>query len=1346
MALPTFPNELTSNHWDKKKNATAGSTGIGEKLKELSEKFGTIRTSIRTLDELETAQRQDDLQRLKDQSDGQANDVEAFLKKLRDFTMFASKKGAELSKKKLFPKDTLKLLDRITKKAESFDQEIQTESVRIRKLAAERLKRLAEQQVDNDPNPTLAAILKRLATVPAEHPLHFVFALGQTCGLVVTRQQISGGHRDAAKEMREGAGKLIEGDCHGENGVCIFVVTEQPPVGMARKIVAAAQALAQTRIRAKVRVAGQDGEDDSDDLEINVPPEPIQQDLQRRDELLAQSRQLAQKINELRESQPALGEALRVRFAEAVLATRGDLDRAAILLENVRKALQLAENKDPRAVRVRERWVALSEDFRAALELEGTPVEQLRMAEAQLLEALAKGENGEVRMRGVEDLVNRTMRDVHWQRTDQKRRREQHDVHDLMTRQVEVARNTTFRKGQAKLIAGDKSLDIGDHFKDVLKALGHCEEEQSDRNSNSLVAECQRYLKHVQKMSEKDRNKDATKRKVELVNKLIREARLRELANQYAQLQAPPWPQNIEDRANELQAAFFFEEGGLVKPGGRVGAKPLGGDGEGGANAAWWVQRQEPSTKNKPEGERLYIFKPIDAEDDALPGMGKGKSTTCEILAKVLGDTLGTVGLDPGVCPTTLCSIKSEMLPDDQGLTKDVDTRLGSMQKLVTGAKGYNVFRREHENVGELIDKDNYDEMAVLDLVFGSLDRHVKNILMQEDPQTGKVKMVPIDHGFGLPDRNGARVLRNRMITEHNVLMSRDMTQQRDQLLGPKARRAIKLLDPTVVSQSLRNAQDRMMEGHRDLGETVSNESFERVHRNVEFLKKAAEKLTVGELFLSLALASERIQNAREEELNGLIDTLKHEHELRHKGWPKIVDMMPSFDDSQEAPNRAAELRELGWFIFNDPNYTEAWCKEHAHEVSRILRGRIVNPEAQALIDEMTRDLGGAQRLALDGKTLYEQIKLLRDALLARNKPPRGGDQDAMRREIEQLGGAAVRKQVETFLCRKFFKLEDVLYEMRMWRMFQAEGGPQEFMRVGGMHMGTIEGALYLMRELKLQERAFSTVRELSDDEVTARQNQDVVRLARENRDKAAALRDATTRQQALDRLGPVLIALRENRQAQQINRGHAELMKIHSEFDRLLRNEQDAINGFNQRLATLTNSLTNLNQPGGPELRQRVQAFADQMPGMIDQGSLNAVAAMLARLEVEASILIQGDQSEYRQLERKAGVLHNRLANYAGRSVHQTGLNRVAQVRQELTEFDLRNGSAELGKVERSMDFEDDLLPLEQRVIAAQGHPRHNELVEMVAAIKQGLTQLNVVNVSSKLGELRSKLQSMGA
>src|SRR5262249_20225136 len=121
---------------------------------------------------------------------------------------------------------------------------------------------------------------------------------------------------------------------------------------------------------------------------------------------------------------------------------------------------------------------------------------------------------------------------------------------------------------------------------------------------------------------------------------------------------------------------------------GKFGAAPLKSDGEGGVNAAWWIKRKEPSFKKK-DDESLYIFKPADAEAHIAYGLPAGSGAPREALAKSLSDQLmATAGFDVGVCPTTLASISSQMLPDDKDQPSAKPARMGAMQKLAANQGG----------------------------------------------------------------------------------------------------------------------------------------------------------------------------------------------------------------------------------------------------------------------------------------------------------------------------------------------------------------------------------------------------------------------------------------------------------------------------------------------------------------------------------------------------------------------------------------------------------------------------------------------------------------------------------
>ncbi len=305
MPLPAFPTELEKKTWLKKKNKLAGDTGMGEKLDELAGVFRQINPDFFTA--LESAQQPIELNRLGQHADSELLKINAVAKRFRDYSLFAAKKVAELSKQTDFPKETLKLIEHMADIAESYDFELVRAAQAIRKHALERLEALKQRHAHHlqphqgqphqaqphqgQPHPphahhreqrpppqpsepsgdtTLASLLSRLPMVSAETPFHFVLAVGKPSGLVLTRTAVMSIHKTEAKEMRSGQGPVLDGRCHGEAGVCIFVLDKAPPAGLARCIVRAAHTHADRKIRVKVRGGGLELDDQTDAHEVSA--------------------------------------------------------------------------------------------------------------------------------------------------------------------------------------------------------------------------------------------------------------------------------------------------------------------------------------------------------------------------------------------------------------------------------------------------------------------------------------------------------------------------------------------------------------------------------------------------------------------------------------------------------------------------------------------------------------------------------------------------------------------------------------------------------------------------------------------------------------------------------------------------------------------------------------------------------------------------------------------------------------------------------------------------------------------------------------------------------------------
>ncbi len=388
MPLPPFPSELENRTWQTKKSKSAGAadigeTGIGEKLEELAAVFRRIDAD--TFESLEKARSVADLEEWAPRGDDEMARVRAATKAIREFAQFAPRRAAELRKTKLFPKDTLKLIEQMGDIAEEFDAQLLQAAVDIRQEAADRLAAHAAQArktlTDAD---SLAVQLLRLPAVDGDRPWHFVLALGNPSGLALTRKQITLDHRNAANALRDGTGKLIEGTCHGEGLFCVFVIDQRPPAGLARNIAKAALMHSGRKIRVKVRGGGIELDDATDTAEAAevaeganteaakaeaasrsrpAAPAPAQSDEPRnqdaqdapagpsqdapskeapsKDALVHRIREITEEVKERAAAHPELEAALKKRLTDAVQLLQDDqMDECEAGLAEVSAALE----------------------------------------------------------------------------------------------------------------------------------------------------------------------------------------------------------------------------------------------------------------------------------------------------------------------------------------------------------------------------------------------------------------------------------------------------------------------------------------------------------------------------------------------------------------------------------------------------------------------------------------------------------------------------------------------------------------------------------------------------------------------------------------------------------------------------------------------------------------------------------------------------------------------------------------------------------------------------------------------------------------------------------------------
>src|SRR5262249_8590944 len=106
----------------------------------------------------------------------------------------------------------------------------------------------------------------------------------------------------------------------------------------------------------------------------------------------------------------------------------------------------------------------------------------------------------------------------------------------------------------------------------------------------------------------------------------------------------------------------------------------------------------------------------------------------------------------------------------------------------------------------------------------------------------------------------------------------------------------------------------------------------------------------------------------------------------------------------------------------------------------------------------------------------------------------------------------------------------------------------EEFYRLKGSPTdGRIDllDAVKQMCELRVQGPALEVVRQFSDDEITERQQADILRLRNECQQRIGQIQDEARRQEATQRLNAALDACQQG----QNDQGHAQLLALRKEL-----------------------------------------------------------------------------------------------------------------------------------------------------------------------------------------------------
>lgn len=357
-----------------------------------------------------------------------------------------------------------------------------------------------------------------------------------------------------------------------------------------------------------------------------------------------------------------------------------------------------------------------------------------------------------------------------------------------------------------------------------------------------------------------------------------------------ANLGPPPWDENQERRARQMEATLLVRNNGAI---------PLPQD-EKGASESFFLANEK--------NEKQFIFKPMDGEFSPNEDWPAGGGAPREVMLGRISETLNkSLGLDTGVSPTSLVKLDSPSLDTGGG-----SVRIGAVQNFVPSVP----FREANL---DLVEDENVQGIALLDFVTLQMDRNEGNLLVKGDPET-KPELVPIDAGFSLPTakafQSGQGLFgSNQIFTMPGV----------DKPFTPELLEKIRQLDPNQIVQTMVKTNQEMRQVDPNAGQMINDESIDLAKRSTLFLKAIADKLTVREIgveaygkhfhrllppvdvqdfdkIIPVILADINEEKRQWQELQNR----KYLEELFHLGWPNVGEF------TSKNPSRLLEIVKHG--------------------------------------------------------------------------------------------------------------------------------------------------------------------------------------------------------------------------------------------------------------------------------------------------------------------------------------------------------------------------------------------------------------------------------------------------
>ncbi len=598
-----------------------------------------------------------------------------------------------------------------------------------------------------------------------------------------------------------------------------------------------------------------------------------------------------------------------------------------------------------------------------------------------------------------------------------------------------------------------------------------------------------------------------------MAREVLKRASMARMAIQYQSLGAPPWDEGKTELASELQAQLFFLESAIAKGEPNFRAPSSKDADDGGASGAWWIERTEVNRGqgDDPKSKKTYIFKPGSREAPVFAGLPQGSGAPREVLAKKLDDFLSGAGFDIGVSPTTLANLDSSQLGGD--MDPKAGPQLGSMQRLAPsdGSIDDIVLASMGGGTAVPIQKSSYDSVAVFDMIFGNLDRHGGNILVQKDPETGTGKLVPIDHGSALPDPDALQLNRAALLPPENAMADPRKFPGCAEPLSDEAIESLARLNPDDMVREMKQQRDDMARRHPGAQGMISDAAIDSMAARVRFIKQIGNSVPVAQLFDLLAFGAKRIADCAPDDIPALAQTLLAESNRRMDGaqiTDKVMGMYRGLNTSNIAADLDNDLKLLGWGWAIAQDGILAWARKNPDLVGRILKTRMENPAA---VREVQRLLPLAR--VIDNRVDAEVAKMNLGArlkyligLVNKNmfEAPNPNDTPltALMQEYQTRGGDAGFAEVLRVLPatqlengkpdetasddRKFEYYAPVVKSLRLWEEFQRQGGTAEIVRLGGevpRNVG-VEMVLQELMALKIEHADVENIMEMSDQDV----------------------------------------------------------------------------------------------------------------------------------------------------------------------------------------------------------------------------------------------------------------------